>query len=578
MYNNFFGFKEKPFKLVPNPAYLFLSKSHEEALAHLNYAVSQGDGFVEITGEVGTGKTTLCRAFLESLNENTVAAYIFNPKLGPKQLIKTINDEFGIKYEADNTKDLIDKLNAFLLLKKTQRKRVIVLIDEAQNLSRNVLEQLRLLSNLETNQEKLLQIILVGQPELAEMLDSYELRQLGQRITLRYFLSPLNSKETTEYIQYRLNIAAKKNRSIRFDRSALRQIYKYSRGIPRVINIACDRTLLTAFGLNQRRVTGSIARASIKELTNRGAVNRFSFFKGNKAVLILAGLCIGLFMVILYQPMRHGIQAILKSPVEIKESAASPPEKAVELAVVEPPESSISAQSVAVEPEITLKAPAPQPQATRSLTDYLSADDLQASRQTALQHAMELWHTPVDLKPYLNALDDDLSFFRLSAKPAGLFIHRIEADMNMLTALNLPAILEFYQPGSSQPAHLTLSKIDGDKILLGGGGSEEIISDPDEINHYWSGIAYIPWKNFLSIWGTIPFSSFQDSVVTLKLLLRDIGFNDVEINADYDDPTQKAVENIQTKYGIPVDGFVGPLTKMILYREENSFNMPRLAN
>ena len=170
MYEKFFSFREKPFKLVPNPAYLFLSKSHEETLAHLNYALSEGDGFVEITGEVGTGKTTLCRTFLENLDSDTIAAYIFNPRLGPRQLIKAINDELGIKYDAEDTKDLIDKLNAFLIHKKARRKKVILLIDEAQNLSRKVLEQLRLLSNLETNQEKLLQIILVGQPELGEIL------------------------------------------------------------------------------------------------------------------------------------------------------------------------------------------------------------------------------------------------------------------------------------------------------------------------------------------------------------------------------------------------------------------------
>ena len=150
MYNNFFGFKEKPFKLVPNPAYFFLSKSHEEALAHLNYAISQGDGFVQITGEVGTGKTTLCRAFLERLDSNTRAAYIFNPKLSPKQLLMTILDEFGIRSGKETTKDLIDALNSFLMRNKTQGKKVILVVDEAQNLSNNVLEQLRLLSNLET--------------------------------------------------------------------------------------------------------------------------------------------------------------------------------------------------------------------------------------------------------------------------------------------------------------------------------------------------------------------------------------------------------------------------------------------
>ncbi|MGD9053727.1 MAG: AAA family ATPase, partial [Desulfobacterales bacterium] len=269
MYNKFFGFKEKPFKLVPNPAYFYLSKSHEEAMAHLNYAISQGDGFVEITGEVGTGKTTLCRTFLESLNGSVEAAYIFNPKMGPKQLLRTIIEEFGIQTRSDNTKDLIDMLNAFLIKKKASGKKVILLIDEAQNLNRNVLEQLRLLSNLETNRDKLLQIILVGQPELSEMLNSHALRQVGQRITLSYQLSPLTFNECKEYIQYRINIAAQKS-AIKFDRAAYRHIFKYSKGIPRLINIVCDRSLLTAFVMNQFKISAHIAKASVKELASRG--------------------------------------------------------------------------------------------------------------------------------------------------------------------------------------------------------------------------------------------------------------------------------------------------------------------
>jgi general secretion pathway protein A len=310
MYEHFFGFREKPFKLVPNPAYLFLSKSHEEALAHLNYALAEGDGFVEITGEVGTGKTTLCRAFLENLDANTVAAYIFNPKLSPKQLIKTINDELGIKYSADNTKDLLDKLNAFLLRQKAQRNKVILLVDEAQNLSKIVLEQLRLLSNLETDKKKLVQIILVGQPELSDVLDSYELRQLGQRITLRYHLAPLTFKETVDYIQYRINVASQKV-GIKFGRSAFRQIYKYSRGIPRVINIACDRTLLTAFAHNRHKITGSVARASIRELKNRGGGRKFDFADGKKALIILAVLIMMLAAVIFHQNLIDNIASFL---------------------------------------------------------------------------------------------------------------------------------------------------------------------------------------------------------------------------------------------------------------------------
>ena len=317
MYENFFSFSEKPFKLVPNPAYLFLSKSHEEALAHLNYALAQGDGFVEITGEVGTGKTTLCRSFLENLDDRTIAAYIFNPRLGPKQLIKTINDELGIKYDMDNTKDLIDKLNAFLMRQKAKRKKVILLIDEAQNLSRNILEQLRLLSNLETNKEKLIQIILVGQPELSDILDSHELRQLGQRITLRYHLTPLTFKETAEYIKFRINIAAR-NAGIKFDRSAYRQIYKYSSGIPRVINIACDRALLTAFGLSQHKISGSIARASIKELKSRGAKKKYDFIYGNMPIAIFAAMALVLVAVIFRHSLIEGIESIFTQTQRLK--------------------------------------------------------------------------------------------------------------------------------------------------------------------------------------------------------------------------------------------------------------------
>ncbi|MGD9181888.1 MAG: AAA family ATPase, partial [Desulfobacterales bacterium] len=326
MYNKFFGFKEKPFKLVPNPAYFYLSKSHEEALAHLNYAISQGDGFVEITGEVGTGKTTLCRAFLESLDGIVEAAYIFNPKLGPKQLLRTINEEFGIKSEGDDTKNLIDTLNAFLMQKRASGKKVILLIDEAQNLNRNVLEQLRLLSNLETNRDKLLQIILVGQPELSAILNSYDLRQLGQRITLSYQLGPLTFNESKEYIQYRIGIAAKKT-AIKFDRSAYRQIYKYSKGIPRLINIVCDRALLTAFVLNQVKITASITKTSIKELSSRGRAKTYRLSNSTWVLMSLSFLSILFLGAVFYHPIIEKITTLLPPPADQKAEQISQTEK-----------------------------------------------------------------------------------------------------------------------------------------------------------------------------------------------------------------------------------------------------------
>ena len=591
MYENFFSFSEKPFKLVPNPAYLFLSKSHEEAMAHLNYALAQGDGFVEITGEVGTGKTTLCRAFLENLDESTTAAYIFNPKLGPKQLIKTINDELGIKYDTDNTKDLIDKLNAFLMRQKAEGKKVILLIDEAQNLSRNILEQLRLLSNLETSKEKLLQIILVGQPELSDILDSHELRQLGQRITLRYHLTPLNFKETVDYIKFRINIAAR-NAGIKFDRSAFSHIYKYSGGIPRVINIACDRALLTAFGLSRHKISGSIARASIKELKSRGTKNRYDLIYGNKAIALIGVLALLLVAVIFRQPIMREIGSFFSQAPRPKVEASIFAESddgqiasIVDEEEIIPTPVDLEDREIA-EPALkpTLDSepqddiPATDQLATLNLMDYLATMEIKSSRHTALQQALALWRTPIDSKPYLDSLDDDQAFFRLTAKPSGVFIHRLETNIELLKRLNLPVILECYPPGNDEPGYLTLSKIEGDKLYLGSAVDNRMIeTDINEINFTWSGVVYLPWKNFLSIWGTIPMRSSKDSIITLKLLLHELGFGNVEMSEVYDTLTRSAVEEVQAKYGIPVDGFVGPLTKIILYRERKSFEMPYLS-
>jgi general secretion pathway protein A len=572
MYNKFFGFKEKPFKLVPNPAYFYLSKSHEEAMAHLNYAISQGDGFVEITGEVGTGKTTLCRAFLESLNNTVEAAYIFNPKLGPKQLLKTINEEFGISTEGGDTKDLIDRLNAFLMQKKAGGKKIILLIDEAQNLNRNVLEQLRLLSNLETNRHKLLQIILVGQPELSEILNSHALRQVGQRITLSYQLRPLTWTECKEYIHYRIGIAAQKT-AIKFDRSAYRQIYKYSKGIPRLINIVCDRALLTAFVLNQFKITTRIAKESIKELSARGRGKNYGLPTGKWALMGLSFLSIVFLSVILYQPIKDKITTTIEPPTGSETRPVSRADS----------DDTQTADAVTQIKNTEQPAPVKAPQtknnfATIRLADYLMNMDGRSSRQPALMNATKLWNTGTQVTPYLKDIDDDQTYFRLSTKSSGMFIHRVETDMALLKKLNLPAILEFYPPGSPSPGYLTLSRIDGDSIILQGKEETEwIVTDLEELEFYWSGVAYLPWKNFHSIWGTIPAQTYKDSIITLKLLLQDLGFENVSIDDQYDGLTQHAVETIQAKYGIPVDGYVGPLTKIILYKEKDSFEMPQLS-
>jgi len=597
MYKNFFSFRERPFKLVPDPAYLFLSKSHEEVLAHLAYAVIQGDGFVEITGEVGTGKTTLCRAFLENLDNNTKAAYIFNPNLNSIQLLKAINDEFGISSDADNTKDLIDTLNSFLIAKKAQGKNVILVIDEAQNLTTEVLEQLRLLSNLETVRDKLLQIILVGQPELGEKLGSHALRQLGQRITLRCQLVPLSYKEVRGYIQHRINVASRKP-GIQFNRTAYRAICQYSRGIPRLINIICDRALLTAFGLDKQRITGNIVRSSIRELTSRGEVKRHSLFGEKKVILFLSVLIITLLMIIFYRPGFLNVNAIFNSPESKKPdiyqpkiltipAPANPAPDSPESKKNDIPQSEHTKITTPVNPTPDLKLTKPGPvvdsepvkDPVRNLEEFLGKINRFSSRHMAFKVAMDLWNIESEIKSRFNGIDNDQSFFQLAAKHNGLLIRRIQGNFNTVKQLNLPAILELYVPGDLSPVYLTLSRIDYTKITLSGGERNVAIkSEQKDLESYWSGVAYIPWKNFLSLKGTIPFDSPKDSIITLKELMQDIGFNEIEISPFYDEQTQQAVREIQKKYGIQIDGIVGSTTKIALYNEKKILGIPHIRD
>jgi len=569
MYNNFFGFKEGPFQLVPNPAYLFLSKSHEEAMAHLNYAIHQGEGFVELTGEVGTGKTTLCRAFLEKIEKNTEAAYIFNPKLDSMQLLKAINDEFGISSDKNTIKELIDTLNNFLMRKRASGKKVVLIIDEAQNLSNEVLEQLRLLSNLETNLNKLLQIILVGQPELKDMLDSHELRQLGQRINVSSHLIPLTQKETREYIQHRIHIASQKP-GIKFTQLAFYFIYKFSRGIPRLINIVCDRALLTAFSLDQHKITAGIVRASIGELAGRGYTMRYMFVEGRNAVIIIALLCIALVIVTFY---RSGVNNNKKtSAISESKIAEKPNTKLLRKKISKLP---THVQKLNMKTAQEVLDPDFNP--VNDLGVYLKTLRYQDSRQTALKSAFALWNAETKIKPHLAGIDDDQAFFTFAAKQNDLLIHRIKGNLKGVKKLNLPAILEFYIPAVSSPRYLTLAKIEGRQIIFKG-ENDFIEVNQDEVEKYWSGMAYIMWNNFFSYKGTIPLTSPKDSIIALKMHLHDIGFNKIEINPVYDGPTKEAVKKIQKKYGLSADGIVGPLTKIVLYNEKKLLKIPHITN
>jgi len=574
MYNHFFGFKERPFKLVPNPAYLFLSKSHQEAMAHLVYAVGSGDGFVELTGEVGTGKTTVCRAFLEQLDENTEVAYILNPVLDPEEFIRTIIDEFGIPFVGNTTKELMDALNAFLIEKKAEGKDVLLLIDEAQNLTRDVLEQIRLISNLETTQSKLLQIVLVGQPELSLLLGSHDLRQLRQRITLSCRLHPLTYKETEKYIQHRIQIASGGTKEL-FSREAVRKIYKYSKGIPRLINIGCDRSLLTAYGLDLNRISGKATAVAIKELGGAEQDKRSGFHFNTKAIAALACGAAAIFLVAWYAP---GItEKLTRTP-----SPSPVPMKQAE--VIEPVQPGKSADKISVvEPQMDVKQTIvaedlePVVKVEKSLGSLFQEGSPYPFRESAFKTAMEIWDIDAEATYYLDETADDLSFFRLAAKQNGFVVYRIENGLNLVLKLNLPAILKFDHNESPQPVYLVLTGSAGEKLKFKGDGKGGVITAlPHEVRDYWTGMAYIPWKNFFALTGTIPFDAPGESVITLKLLLKDIGFENIELSPQFDETTRLAIEGIQLKHDLPVDGVVGSMTKIALYNEKKSLKIPHL--
>jgi len=238
MYTSYFGLSEKPFAITPDPRYLYLSERHAEALAHLLYGINESGGFIQLTGEVGTGKTTVVRTLLSRIPQHADVAVILNPRITPTEFLLSICEELGVEIDAterDSVKSLVDALNRRLLNAHSEGRRVTVIVDEAQNLSPGVLEQVRLLTNLETPTQKLLQIILIGQPELAEMLDRNELRQLAQRITGRYHLSPLSGEETREYVRHRVRVAGVSAEL--FTPGALREIHRLSGGIPRIVNV-----------------------------------------------------------------------------------------------------------------------------------------------------------------------------------------------------------------------------------------------------------------------------------------------------------------------------------------------------
>lgn len=296
MYTKFYGFNTKPFEITPDPKFLYLSESHREALAHLTYAVRERKGFTVITGEVGTGKTILIQTLLSRLNGNTKTAYLFNPKLGSTDFIHYICEDLGMKEQKRSKGQYINHLHKFLMDCYARNKNVVLIVDEAHTLDPKLLEEIRLLTNLETPKSKLLQVILIGQPELDGIIDSPQFRQLKQRVSLRYHLQPLNREETEEFIKRRLRVAGAYDPDV-FTPKAIKEIYKFSKGIPRLINIVCDNALLTGYTNDQKVIGHKIIHEAIDHLSGTESKRkRREFIFYSAVILVFSVFGLGSYM------------------------------------------------------------------------------------------------------------------------------------------------------------------------------------------------------------------------------------------------------------------------------------------
>lgn len=550
--------------MVPDPAFFFMSRSHEEALAHFKYAISAGDGFAVVTGEVGTGKTTLCRYYLNHIDDKVESAYVFNPTLNPRQLLLTILEEFGIRYKKDvTTKELLDLLNNFLMTKKAEGKDLVVLIDEAQNLDIKVLELLRLLSNLETHKSKLLQIILIGQPELRDVLESHELRQLDQRINLRWHLTPLQYEEVRDYITHRIQVASVRP-VVKFTDSAYRAIYKYSGGIPRLINIACDRSLISAFSKGQKKITDSTVKAAIVELSGRGRIKRQKFGWTSRATIpfSLAGIAVlSLFFLLRFDLIDTDM---FSSVTDQKES------QTLSRSTAEPVDNALSREGT--------PTPAGKPIShSAEWLETLNPMDSTESRNKAFQQMMTLWGEDTNIEPSMTLLDTPDAFYRLASKKRGIQAKQVRIDFDLLQRLNHPAVIEIEPSDGDVPLFFALRRLSGGIVTLGGMQTDQWLEvDIDTVRPLFNGLAYIFWKDFLSYGGTVPLTAPKESIITLKMHLKDIGYTHLSINAEYDEQTEAAVKEVQTQYGLKPDGIVGSMTKIALYNEKASLEIPRL--
>ncbi|MBU4261714.1 MAG: AAA family ATPase [Proteobacteria bacterium] len=631
MYQEHFGFTAAPFSIAPDPHSLYMSERHKEALAHLFYGMRVDGGFVMLTGEVGTGKTTICRCLLEQVPENTDIAFIFNPKLTVEELLATICDEFGIHHqkEQNSIKFYVDHINSFLLHSHANGRKAVLIIDEAQNLSTDVLEQIRLLTNLETNTRKLLQIILLGQPELIKKLAQPGLRQLAQRITARYHLTPLSESEVGSYIDHRLAINGCRKKI--FPESTIKTLFKLTNGTPRLLNIICDRSLLGAYVQDQDMVDIATIKKAAREVFGEIADRPDRTVK--KSGMLIAGIILllgasvlaaaylkqrpdTLFgqgpmapLVEITQPEEDVAQLATESLPALKQAQEAPQTEDMKAV----PQQSAAPDDGALAEEIDATAnntpppalpsreqaqEAPQaadmkavPQQSPALDDDAPAGKIDAAADSTpppaltpltrpegvpLASSMVMAHQALLASWGITHVPVDLASASAVAESHNLRYLTQEGSFNSLVELNRPAILSLYD-NFGERFYATIVSFDGQSAELVFGTEHKRVSIEDFKTH-WKGEYCLLWEKPEEYVMAIKPGNHAAKVEWLdkKLALIQKRPASTQTPVLYDNDLVSQVKQFQFERNLVPDGIVGPLTIIHLNSAYNS-KVPKLV-
>ena len=551
MYTEFFGLNEKPFAITPDPRYLYMSARHTDALAHLLYGISESGGFIQLTGEVGTGKTTLIRSVLERLPEKAEIALILSPQLTTLEFLATIVQELHCAAPAERTvKAHIDVLNTHLMEAHAEGRRVVLIVDEAQTLSPELLEQVRLLTNLETSKQKLLQIILIGQPELRELLDRPEMRQIAQRITGRYHLEPLQKDDTRAYVSHRLRVAGAQSEI--FTKRAIDSLYRHSRGIPRLINVIADRALLAGYTKDERRVDTKVVSAAAAEVF--GTRRRTPWWP---IATTTAGIAAVMF----------GVTNLGEAP----RTPAAAPESFL-AAPAPPPRADLTVDATGVDPAAAATPPSAAssepPPAPTTFEALLADPHFALTTDGAIAELLAVWGAPYEPgrgEPCLQAQEHGLRC-----------LYQRRGTLGELRRVNWPTILSLVtDDGTEHPVVVTALGYDRAQLAANGKTFELPLA---ELSYYWFGDHLLLWRP-----GDAPARDLVPGVDDagvrwLRTTLAKLAGEAPALDAStvYDDGLEQRVRAYQRSHQLTVDGIVGARTQIAMLAELGAPDAPLL--